>query len=77
MKKNLLLLLTTLWLVSCADPARSPEPNLTIIEYQGCEYIVSKAFLDTHGSGGTMCHRGDCKYCRERLRKALEAVDYE
>ncbi len=35
--------------------------NFEVIEIDGCEYLIG-----THGYGGFMTHKGNCKFCAER-----------
>ncbi len=78
MKKVLLLALLATLLTGCAErnedgSYHAPKGDASSTEYHtiiidSCEYIKGYHRL---------AHKGNCRFCRERLRKALMAVDYE
>ncbi len=78
MKKVALLALLVLVMSGCAErnedgsyhaPNGSSEvPDYHTIVIDSCEYIEGYYRL---------AHKGNCRYCKERLKKALMAVDYE
>jgi hypothetical protein len=37
-----------------------PENELTVILYEGCEYIIYKEDKDANSSFGFMAHKGNC-----------------
>ena len=45
--------------------------RLTTIEYQSCEYVVMQSYWEKHG---TMVHKGNCRFCKERRQKELEEL---
>lgn len=46
-------------------PYNDKSDELTIREIDGCEYIIGNAQLE---SDPIMCHKGNCKYCQQRLQ---------
>jgi len=40
------------------------EEEFTIIEIDSCEYILSDVY-----AGNSICHKGNCKFCAERIKK--------
>lgn len=79
MKKIILLLLTALVMVGCYEAKDYHDKqkdlvidyNLSTIEYQGCEYVVMQSPWKQHG---TMIHKGNCRFCKERRQKELEEL---
>ena len=58
-------------LAACMD-----NPNYTrgtdkdafrVVEYDSCEYVIREC-----GHQGFLAHKGNCKYCQERMRKLLK-----
>ena len=80
MKKIILLALTALMMVGCVYKAKAyhdkqvdlvSDYNISTIEYQGCEYVVMQSNWKEHG---TMIHKGNCRFCKERRQKELEEL---
>lgn len=86
MKKIILLALIALMMVGCYRAKAYHDKQielvsdyrLSTIEYQGCEYVVMQSHLQQHG---TMSHKGNCRFCKERdsikwekRKKELEAL---
>ena len=74
-----LLALTTLMMVGCYQAKAYHDKQielvsdycLSTIEYQGCEYVVMQSHWKQHG---TMIHKGNCRFCKERKQKDLEEL---
>lgn len=49
------------------DMPLPPFANISIIEIDSCEYVITGRYSDYSG-GSSICHKGNCKYC-ERRRK--------
>lgn len=45
------------------------EEEITIFEFEGCEYIMYKKHIDTKWGVLGLTHKGNCKYCAERIKK--------
>lgn len=79
MKKIILLALTAFMMVECYETKAYHDKqidlvsdyNLSTIEYQGCEYVVMQSYWKQHG---TMIHKGNCRFCKERRQKELEEL---
>ena len=79
MKKIILLILTVLMMAGCYQVKANHKKNIELvcdyelesIEYQGCEYIIMQSHFKQHG---TMIHKGNCKYCKERRQKELKEL---
>ena len=77
MKKIILLALTALMMVGCYEAKAYHDKQINLvsdysllsIEYQGCEYIVMQSYWEKHG---TMVHKGNCRFCKERRQKELK-----
>lgn len=41
--------------------------EITVIEYDGCEYI-STVKPGLYGSSVGLAHKGNCKYCAQRIK---------
>lgn len=59
-----------------ADPDSLGRPvvqRLQVIEFDGCEYIENY-----HGSGTSVTHKGNCKYCEaRRLPRTIHRAEYD
>ena len=70
MKKYLLLTIISILLISCdkreivTNRIDSIQNNITIMEYDSCEYLVSGL-----GYSQMMTHKGNCKFCEQRHSK--------
>ena len=57
-----------LMLASCTKAERTVKnvdgTSFDIIEVDSCEYIIGDA-----GYQGYMAHKGNCKYCEQRIRE--------
>ena len=79
MKKIILLALTALVMAGCYQAKAYNDKQielvsdyrLSTIEYQGCEYVVMQSDWNKHG---TMSHKGNCRFCKERRQKELEEL---
>ena len=79
MKKIILLALITLMMVGCYQAKAYHDKKISLvgdyrletIEYQGCEYIVMQSHWKQHG---TMIHKGNCSFCKERRQKELKEL---
>lgn len=79
MKKIILLALIALMMVGCYHANAYHDKQielvsdyrLSTIEYQGCEYVVMQSHWKQHG---TMSHKGNCRFCKERRQKELEEL---
>jgi len=60
-----------------SDPQGTPLPQsgMWVTEYDGCEYIVYNGYTSHGWFSRYMTHKGNCKYCQERLKKLLK--DYQ
>ena len=79
MKKIILLALSALMMVGCYQAKANHKKNtelvggyeLESVEYQGCEYIIMQSRLKRRG---TMIHKGNCQFCKERKQKELKEL---
>jgi len=82
MKRKLLLTLLTLaslMMIGCYQVKAYHDKQIKLvgdyrletIEYQGCEYIVMQSHWKQQG---TMIHKGNCRFCKERRQKELEKL---
>lgn len=79
MKKIILLALVALMMVGCykANTYHNKQIDLvcdyrlSTVEYQGCEYVVMQSYYRQHG---TMVHKGNCRFCKERRQKELKEL---
>lgn len=79
MKKIIFIALTALMMAGCYQAKAYHDKQielvsdyrLSAIEYQGCEYVVMQSNWKQHG---TMIHKGNCRFCRERRQKELEEL---
>lgn len=79
MKKIILLALTTLMMVLCYQAGAYYKNNIELvggyrletIEYQSCEYVVMQS---NRKQQGTMIHKGNCRFCKERRQKELKEL---
>ena len=71
MKKIFYVCICILALASCIE-----DPNYTkgketdafrVVEFDSCEYVFREC-----GHQGFLAHKGNCKYCQERMRKLLK-----
>jgi len=49
-------------------PTNFIDASLSVIEYDGCEYVYSRT-LSFNGDSAMLAHKGNCKYCLERRKK--------
>lgn len=72
MKKIIILALTALMMVGCAEKRTQPielhEMNTYVVD--SCEY-VGRAI---GSSAAILAHKGNCRFCAERRKKELEAL---
>lgn len=45
--------------------------SLSVIEYDGCEYVIVTR-PGMYGSAIGLAHKGNCKYCAQRLKAETE-----
>lgn len=71
MKKLVLLALSAIIMVGCEEKGYKGGnvDGFDIIIVDSCEYIFSP-----YGHGGVMAHKGNCKYCQQRLRQMMWEV---
>ena len=74
MKKLALLALAALMMVGCIEHKGTPikdANNYTweVVTIDSCEYIVD---YSKYSSG--MSHKGNCRFCQERMRKLMMEV---
>lgn len=67
MKKLVLLALTALMMVGCRVENGSVYTTTTI---DSCEYIIQGSLLNR----ASITHKGNCRYCQERMRKLMLEV---
>ena len=72
MKKIILLALTALMMVGCAEKRSQPvelhEMNTYIVD--SCEYVGRRI----SGQSGILAHKGNCRFCAERRKQELELL---
>jgi len=68
MKKLVLLALAALIMVGC-DKSISSVDGYDIVIIDSCEYIRNENFY-----GCVIVHKGNCKYCQQRLRQMMWEV---
>lgn len=80
--KKLILTLTAIMMVGC-DVVTKDKQNTTIlvdynrysiVEIDSCEYIVSHLTSGGISLGSIVIHKGNCKYCQERMKKMIKEV---
>ena len=84
MTKNVLILLL-LVLVSCTEQPRVERESYVIdgvkvVEIDSCEYIVNEENFGhayTTSSYESYTHKGNCKFCIERLKQYLNRIKEE
>ena len=71
--KKILLLLIVCFLFSCTKNIKKSDTNFTyngqdiiILEVDSCEYIMMS------NNSNTLTHKGNCKYCKQRLEKLIK-----
>ena len=42
--------------------------EITIFEFEGCEYIMYKKYMDTRWGVLGLTHKGNCKYCSKSIK---------
>ena len=42
--------------------------EITIFEFDGCEYIMYKKYMDTRWGVLGLTHKGNCKYCSKNIK---------
>lgn len=45
------------------------KDDFGVCVYDSCEYLIA-----AHGYKGYLAHKGNCKFCQQRLRKAIREV---
>ena len=68
MKKLVLLALATLMMVGC-DKSTSSVDGYDIVIVDSCEYIHN-----ANSYGSVITHKGNCKYCQQRMRQMMWEV---
>lgn len=68
MKKLVLLALAVLIIVGC-DKSISSVDGYDIVIVDSCEYIRNENFY-----GCVISHKGNCKFCQQRMRKLMLEV---
>ena len=65
--KRILLIVLILVLCSCSDNVKSTgmpnHPGISILVIDSCEYVYYE---------GRITHKGNCKYCRQRMVDLLK-----
>lgn len=74
MKKLVLLALAALMMVGCIEHKGTPikdSNNCTweVVTIDSCEYIVEYSKY-----GSVLSHKGNCRFCQERMRKLMLEV---
>lgn len=44
------------------------EEEITIFEFEGCEYIMYKKHIDSNWGVLGLTHKGNCKYCSKNIK---------
>ena len=64
----ILLALTAIMMVGCdIREIDHHVDNCTIVIIDSCEYIMEQTYMHS-----IYIHKGNCKYCQERMRKMIE-----
>ena len=42
--------------------------EITIFEFDGCEYIMYKKYIDSNWGVLGLTHKGNCKYCSKSIK---------
>lgn len=66
--KKLILTLTAIMMVGC-DKSISSVDGYNIVIVDSCEYIRNENYY-----GNVITHKGNCKYCQERMKKMIKEV---
>ena len=77
----ILLALTAIMMVGCDENMKDKPNNVMFVkgnEYNvevidSCEYIISY-LSGGFPTGSFLVHKGNCKYCQERMRKMIKEV---
>ena len=68
MKKLALLALAALMIVGC-DKSTNSVDGYDVVIIDSCEYIRNENFY-----GCVIVHKGNCRYCQERMRQMIWEV---
>ena len=50
------------------DDCVSSKEEITIFEFDGCEYIMYEKYIDTKCGVLGLTHKGNCKYCSKSIK---------
>lgn len=68
--KKLILTLTAIMMVGCdKSKSISSVDGYNIVIVDSCEYIRNGNYY-----GNVITHKGNCKYCQERMKKMIKEV---
>lgn len=67
--KKVVILLVALFLISCSCSEATPDRigDLKVVTYDSCEYLMYSTYYGYY----EVTHKGNCKYCEERLRELI------
>lgn len=72
-KKIILFALTVFIMVGCISDEEEAKiyenDGFATLTYDGCEYVFK-----VEGYKGFLAHKGNCRFCKERRQKELEAL---
>lgn len=72
MKKLVLLTLAALMIVGCNQ--RQIANSITKDDFGVCVYDSCEYLFAAHGNQGYLAHKGNCRYCQQRMRKLMMEV---
>ena len=80
MKKLILLTITIIIMVGCDDVkkfANQPRKQIpdTIIEWHNSTVIIDSCEYIVEDMRGLVEHKGNCRFCQERMRKMIKEIN--
>ena len=72
MRKAIIFIVSLLTLTACNETGKTKTIDnvsgtaFDVIEVDSCEYIIG-----SFGYRGYMAHKGNCKYCEQRMKKLI------
>jgi hypothetical protein len=71
MRKFLFLAIAAILFAGCSLDREKPfyEVKFKVIVLDSCEYIYGKEIPIGHRGYGYLAHKGNCRFCKERMEK--------
>lgn len=77
MKKLIFIIaLTTIMMAGCKTNTEETKRlnGFDIVVIDNCEYLKKTVTIGGHSGYGYLAHKGNCKYCEQRLRQIIWEV---